>query len=110
MNIPVWAEGSDILNTDPGQRYIPSSNVLAAAPDIAAVRIEDRVVIGNTQEVDPILYNLQNDPYELNPLLPSRETVNQLYYYWSLPPKGHPTVVTFGEKTRRKLQALGYLI
>ncbi len=109
LDIPVWVEGSDILNTDPGQRYIPSSGVLSEAPDIAAVRLEDRIVIGNTQEADPILYNLRNDPHELNPLLPSRETVNQLYYYWSLPPKGQPPVVTFAVKTRRKLEALGYL-
>jgi arylsulfatase A-like enzyme len=111
LDIPIWAEGRDVLSIDsertPG--YIPSSNLFCATTDLAAVRLQNRVVIGNPQEVEPVLYDLQNDPYEINPLVPSRETVNQLYYYWSLPPKGHPPVISFGNKIEKKLQDLGYI-
>lgn len=111
LNIPIWAEGRDVLSNDYDRtpRYIPSSNIIWSTLDIAAVRLQNRVVIGNPQEVDPVLYDLQNDPYELNPLIPSRETVNQFYYYWSLPPKGHPPVVSFGDKIERRLHYLGYI-
>lgn len=111
LDVPIWSEGRDILSIDSERtsRYIPSSNLIWATPDLAAVRLENRVVIGNPQEVEPALYDLQNDPHELNPLIPSRETVNQLYYYWSLPPKGIPKIVPFAESMDRTLQDLGYV-
>ncbi|MCK4807273.1 MAG: sulfatase-like hydrolase/transferase [Candidatus Aegiribacteria sp.] len=95
MDIPIWVDGMDILSTDSIRttRYITSSNIIWATPDLAAVRLESMVVIGNPQEVSPVLYDLRNDPDELNPLVPSREALDQLYYYWSLPPKGHPIIV-----------------
>jgi len=95
LDIPIWVDGMDILSTDSPRttRYITSSNLLWATPDMAAVRQGDMVVIGNPQEVSPVLYNLENDPDERNPLSPARETVDQLYYYWSLSPNGHPTSV-----------------
>ncbi len=97
MDIPIWADGWDLLSTDSNRstRYITSSNLIWATPDMAAVRQENMVVIGNPQEVSPVLYDLRNDPDELNPLVPGRETIDQLYYYWSLPSKGHPMIVPF---------------
>jgi hypothetical protein len=110
LDIPIWADGRNILNPDFERtaRYIHSSNLIGTIPDLAAVRIGNRVVIGNPQEVSPVMYDLRNDPNEINPLVPGRETVEQLFYYWSLPPKGNPPIVSFGNKIERKLQYLGY--
>ena len=111
MDIPIWTDGRDILNIDSTLtiRYIPSSNLMWATPDMAAVRLENKVVIGNPQELTPVLYDLRNDPCELTPLVPNREIVDQLYYYWSLPPKGHPEIVPFLQSMERTLHDLGYI-
>ncbi len=111
MDIPIWTDGRNILsvNSTRTARYIPSSNLIWTTPDIAAVRLENMIVIGNPQELPPVLYDLNNDPFELNPLVPNRETIDQLYYYWSLPPKGHPLTVPFVQKVERALHDLGYI-
>ncbi|NOQ23577.1 MAG: sulfatase-like hydrolase/transferase [Candidatus Aegiribacteria sp.] len=105
LDIPIWVDGKDILSTDSPRttRYITSSNLIWATPDMAAVRLDNMVVIGNPQEVSPVLYDLRNDPDERNPLVPGRETIDQLYYYWSLPPKGHPASVPFAHNMGRML-------
>lgn len=111
MDIPIWTDGKNMLSMGSSQtvRYIHSSNLLWMTTDLAAVRLENRIVIGNAHDSDPVLFNLRNDPHELNPLIPGREAVDELFYYWSVPPKGHPEVVHFGGKIERMLRDLGYM-
>ncbi len=111
MDIPIWADGRNLLNIDTlrAPRYIHSSNLVWATPDLAAIRLENRIVIGNPLDSDPILFDLQSDPRELNPLIPGREAVDELFYYWSLPPQGHPEIVPFEDAMERTLQDLGYV-
>ena len=105
LDIPIWVDGSDILSTETPRtsRFITSSNLIWTTPDIGAVRLENMVVIGNPQESSPVLYDLLNDPDERNPLVPGRETLDQLYYYWSLPPNGHPPIVPLMHNLERTL-------
>ena len=105
LDIPIWVDGKDILSTDSPRaaRFITSSNLISAAPDMAAIRLDDMVVIGNPQEGSPVLFDLFNDPDEQNPLVPGRETIDQLYYYWSLPPKGNPAGVPYAHGIERSL-------
>jgi arylsulfatase A-like enzyme len=111
LDIPIWADGRDLLRPDSIRtvRYIQASNLIWATPDLAAVRLENSVVIGNPQYTDPVLYDLGTDPGEHNPLVPDREISNHFYYYWSLPPKGHPEAVPFRRSMERALQGLGYV-
>ena len=105
LDIPIWADGKDILSADSPRaaRFITSSNLISAAPDMAAIRLDDMVVIGNPQEGSPVLYDLFSDPDERNPLVPGRETIDQLYYYWSLPPNVHPDSLPFAHGIERML-------
>ncbi len=105
LNIPIWADGKDILSAESPRtsRFISSSNLISATPDIAAIRLDDMVVMGNPVEGSPVLYDLTNDPGEQNPLVPGRETIDQLYYYWSLPPKGNPPVIPYAHGIERAL-------
>jgi len=99
MDTPIWADGIDILaiNPDRAARIIPSGNLNWSILDLAAIRLEDMVVIGNPQGVNPVLYNLEIDPGEQNPLNPGRETIDELYYYWSLNPRGNPQLIRYTE-------------
>ncbi|MCK5117355.1 MAG: sulfatase [Candidatus Aegiribacteria sp.] len=97
LDIPIWVDGKDILSTESPRtsRFITSSNLVSATPDMAAIRLDDMVVMGNPVEGSPVLYDLSNDPAEQDPLVPGRETIDQLYYYWSLPPKGNPPDIPY---------------
>jgi arylsulfatase A-like enzyme len=106
---PIWAEGTDLLA--PSQqvsRYIPSSNLLWSNTDLAAIRLENRVIVGNPNEMDAVLYDLSNDPLQIDPLVPSRESRDELYYHWSLQPRGNPQPV-FDEGSPPSLRDMGYL-
>ncbi|MEN8209219.1 MAG: sulfatase [Candidatus Fermentibacteria bacterium] len=105
LDTPIWSEGKDILSTDSPRtsRFITSSNLVSSTPDMAAIRLDNMVVIGNPLEGSPVLYDLTVDPHEQNDLVPGRETIDQLYYYWSLTPNGHPPETPFAHGIERTL-------
>ena len=105
LSVPIWTDGLDILNTESPRtpRFITSSNLVSATPDMAAIRLDNMVVMGNPQDGSPVLYNLDNDPDEQNPLVPGRETIDQLYYYWSLSPNNYPEGVPYAHGIERTL-------
>ncbi|MBD3278427.1 MAG: sulfatase-like hydrolase/transferase [Candidatus Aegiribacteria sp.] len=110
QELPIWVDGHDLFSLDqlPEARYVTSSNLLWADFDLAAVRLNDRVIAGNPQEMTPVLFDLGQDPGQLNPMTPGREASDQLFYYWSLPPRGDPPTVDLGEHTQEILKHLGY--
>lgn len=110
QELPIWADGHDLFGLDqlPEARYVTSGNLLWAEFDLAAVRLNDRVILGNPQEMTPVLYDLEQDPLQLNPMAPGREASDQLFYYWSLPPKGNPPAVDLGDHTQEIMKNLEY--
>jgi len=105
LAVPIWADGLDILSAGSPltSRLITSSNLVSGTPDMAVIRLDDMVVMGNPQEGSPVLFNLTDDPLEQNPLVPGRETIDQLYYYWSLPPNNYPQSVPYAHGIERTL-------
>ena len=105
LDVPVWADGLDILNAGSPMtpRLITSSNLVSATPDMAAIRLDNMVVMGNPQDGSPVLFDLADDPCEQNPLVPGRETIDQLYFYWSLPPNNYPQSVPYAHGIERTL-------
>jgi len=108
---PIWAEGRDLFagESSGDMRYVPSSNLIWSPYDLAALRMENRVIVGNPMEQEPVLYDLDSDPRQNEPLVPSRESKDQLFYYWSVPPRGNPQAVPFMESMVRTLRDLGYV-
>lgn len=111
LDRPVWADGRDLFG-DVSQleyRYIPSSNLLHGPRDRASVRLEDGIVTGNPAERDAVFFQLLADPDQREPMVPSRGSLDELYYYWSLSPRGAPPAVPLNGSMRRELWYFGYL-
>lgn len=108
---PVWADGRDLFGSvsQLESRYIPSSNLLHGPRDRASVRLADGIVIGNPADRDAVFFQLCPDPEQREPMVPSRGSLDELYYYWSLTPRGDPPAVQLDNSMRRELWYLGYL-
>lgn len=108
---PVWADGRDLFGAVSRleSRYIPSSNLLHGPRDRASVRLADGIVIGNPADRDAVFFQLGADPEQRQPMIPSRGSLDELYYYWSLSPRGDPPAVQLDNSMRRELWYFGYL-
>ena len=106
---PIWAEGMDLLGGAAEQRNVPSGNLLWAEKDLLSLRRENRLVVGNPADLEAVLFDLDTDPGQNNPMAPSRDSKDQLYYIWSVPPRGHPLPVDSLERGTGVLRDLGYV-
>ncbi|MBN2609623.1 MAG: sulfatase [Candidatus Fermentibacteraceae bacterium] len=108
---PIWAEGRNLMAGDSVliQRYVPSSNLVWADQDLLTLRFENRLVIGNPGDMEAVLFDLDADPDQLDPMLPSRDSKDQLYYFWSIPPRGNPRSAGIMDGTAGMLRDLGYV-
>jgi arylsulfatase A-like enzyme len=111
VNKPIWAEGRDLMAGDSvmTQRYVPSSNLIWADKDMLSLRFENRLVIGNPADLEAVLFDLDADPDQLGPMAPSRDSKDQLYYFWSIPPRGNPQPAYSLEGGTGTLRDLGYV-
>jgi choline-sulfatase len=108
---PIWAEGRNLMAGDSviTQRYVPSSNLIWADQDLLSLRFENRLVIGSPSNMEAVLFDLDADPDQLDPMVPSRDSKDQLYYFWSIPPRGNPQPAGIIDGTVGMLRDLGYV-
>ncbi len=107
---PIWAEGEDLFaEQSQGSRYIQSSDLLWSSQDLQAIRLDNRVIIGNPDNMVASLYDLESDPLQQNPMTPSRDSRDELYYHWSLEPRGNPQQVLFRGEPEPSFRDLGYI-
>jgi len=92
VSVPIWLDGSDILMSDSltADRIVPSESVVWCEYDLLALRMQDKVVIGNPRQETPLIYDLARDPEQNAGMQAGRDTRDQLYYHWSLPSRGNP--------------------
>ncbi|OPL18645.1 MAG: hypothetical protein AVO35_04750 [Candidatus Aegiribacteria sp. MLS_C] len=108
---PMWAEGRDLLSdsSSSDSRYVPAGGLLWSDRDLLALRYEERVIIGNPVTMEASLYDLETDPTETSPITPSRDSRDQLYYHWSIPPRGDPLPAGPEGGSPGMLRDLGYI-
>ena len=108
IEVPGHIQGHSLLAPDLPARAVPASNLNSLIPDItAAVTVEDRKLIWNTEDGSSAMYDVVSDPFEHQPLPADSDLVDSVLYYWSTP-QLLPAVMADREAVEAVLQDLGY--
>ena len=109
MEIPEWAEGTDILHAAREGRVLPSSIVLTTGGR-ASVRRSDQKLHWVQSSNASVQFDLLRDPGETSPLdSVDSVLVEKARFYWATPAVGHPRPVSLEDSMIRALRDLGYI-
>jgi len=101
-------EGSDLFDVIPADRPVYSSGVYSDSTQ-GAIISERRKVIWSPLDDSSEMFNLDDDPAEMNPMDADSILLDQLLGYWAWPCLWEPIQNDIGEMERQKLRDLGYI-
>ncbi len=106
--IPARAEGLNLFGEIPVDRPVYSSGIFSDSIRASVVAERDKI-IWNPVDDSSEMFNLQDDPVEMNPLNADSLLLNQLLEYWAWPCLWEPTKNELTIIQQKELRDLGYI-
>ena len=108
--VPEGLPGTDLLSFSvPEDRVLPASGYYADVSHMITVRTGSVKLFWDTVSDSSFMFDLSNDPHELQPLPPDSGLLEEAAFYWATPPRVDPQPMEDMEGRVEMFRNLGYL-